>query len=266
MLSRSKQQFSSTQTKEEQASLNISKQLITDAGLTVPEFTNSLHSISNKGYLWHVVIFDDNVRSQMQDFIQGDQYDEVLRELQKHDTEETSNKLKQETLEQMKKMLPEGSEIDKEAMNKDFIKISEAFKEGIQGFKNMNPEEIAIIILMPFRDINKLLERMNSRESFEDIKDDGFWYDKDKFEFHIDSTVINTSYQNKPNLEHYILSEFYNASKTSSVDYEELSTFDVAKGQEAYRDSMRRFVNKHPFLPKIFTVHKYKTEFHPEQY
>lgn len=266
MLSHSRRQFSHGLTPEQKATLTVSKQLIIDAGLTVPEFTNSVREIAKKGYVWHVVIFDDELRSQIDGFINSDQYSVVLEELKKLDTEETSNKLKQSAVEQLSRMLPHSAELDQKEIDEDHINVSEAFTDGIEAFKKMRPDEIALVILMPFRDINTLLVKMNDGKSFDDIQDDGFWYDQNKYEFHIDSDVISTNYQGKPNLEHYILKEFYNGTNTASVTYEDLAEFDVAKGEEAYRDAMRNFIKKNDKLRAIFTPRKYNTEFHPEQY
>ncbi len=266
MLSDSRQHFTNDSTDPEKSILTICRQLIFDSGLSVPEFTNSIKFIAEKGYIWHVVIFDENLRSKMTELIASEEYSDALEKLKDSDTEDTSNKLKKATAEQLRQTLPHGFELDQEDIDKDFIKLSEVFKDGVNLLSNMRPDEIGLVFLMPFRDINTLFNKMNAGEVFDQIKDDGFWYDQTKFEFHIDQDVIPTSYQNKSNLEHLVLSTFFNQPSTTKVSYEYMVGFDESKGTEAYRDSMRKFIKKHPKLPYIFSVHEYETEFHPERY
>lgn len=266
MLSRSKQQFSHGQSDEEKATLRISRQLISDSQLSVPEFTNALHAIAEKGYLWHVVIFDENLRSQMNEFINSPQYSEVIEKLKELDTKDTSDKLKESAVTNLKKIIPHDTQVDQELVDQDFVKISEAFTEGIESFKQMRSDEIGLVILMPFRDISVLLNKINNDEKFDEIKDDGFWYDQQNFIFYIDESPIQTSYQGKPNLEHFVIASFYNNPMLESIDYEEMIGFDPSKTNAAYQHAMRRFIEKHPSLEKIFTAHKYNTEFHPGRY
>ena len=63
MLQRGNSQTSSNP--EDAYFLNITRQLVTDAGLTVPEFTNTLHAISEKGYIWHMVVYDEKTRQEL---------------------------------------------------------------------------------------------------------------------------------------------------------------------------------------------------------
>jgi hypothetical protein len=266
MLSRSRQQFSHGQSDEEKATLRISRQLIIDSQLSVPEFTNALHAIAEKGYLWHVVIFDENLRSQMNEFINSPQYSEVIDKLKELDTKDTSDKLKESAVTDLKKIIPHGTQVNQELVDQDFVKMSEAFTAGIEWLKQMRPDEIGLIILMPFRDISVLLSKMNNDEKFDEIKDDGFWYDHQNFIFYIDETPIPTSYQGKPNLEHFVIASFYNKPNLKNIDYEEMVGFDPSKTNEAYQHAMRRFIEKHPSLERIFTPHKYNTEFHPDRY
>lgn len=266
MLSRSKQHFSHGQSDEEKATLRISRQLISDSQLSVPEFTNALHAIAEKGYLWHVVIFDENLRLQMNEFINSPQYLEIVDKLKELDTKDTSDKLKELVVTDLKKIVPNGTQVNQELVDQDFVKISEAFTEGIESFKQMRPDEVGLVILMPFRNISVLLDKINNGEKFDEIKDDGFYYDQNKFEFHIDADVISTSYRGVPNLEHFVIASFYNNPKLKSVDYEEMVGFDHSKTNEAYQHAMRRFIEKHPSLQRIFTPHKYHTEFHPDRY
>jgi hypothetical protein len=266
MMSRARQHFPPNLSGEEKATLTISKQILDDSGLTVPEFTNCLQDISKKGYFWHFVVFDEHIRNQVDEYINSELYAASLEKIKELDTKENSDKLKQAAITDLNRIAPHGVTIDPKDVADEFIKFSDVLNEGIQVFKKMRPDELALILLMPFRNIETLFNRMNKGDKFDDIQDDGFWYDKDKFEFHIDEKVIQIRYQGKPNLEHTILSEFFSKPSISKIEYEEISGFDISKGNGAYRDAMRKFTKKHPKLKLMFSVHEYHTEFYPDRY
>lgn len=266
MLKRSKRQFSNVLTDEQMYTLMISKQFISDAGLTIPEFTNSVEAVSEKGYIFHIVIFDDNLRSQVDEFVNSSQYNEALEKLKELDTEENSNMLKLATQQQFSQFLPSGVEFDQDEIDRDSFKLTDVVEFGINKFKDFQPDDIGFILLMPFRDIETLLTKMNSGKKFDDIQDDGFWYDNSKFEFHIDGEVITTSSRGLPNLSHTVLSLIFNNPPIYKVEYEQMPNFDPSKGNEAYRDAMRKFIKKHPKLEIMFSVHLYDTEFNPDSY
>lgn len=266
MLSRSRKQATPNLPEEEKAILTVSKQVLSDSNLILPEFTNALHALSQKGYVWHMVLFDDNLRSQINEFINSPQYKESLDKLAVLDTKEFSEKLKASASQDLKRMLPAGIEIDQEQVDSDELTFTEAFREGIQMYQRLGPDGIALVILMPFRDINKIYSRMGNGEKFSDIRDDGFWYDQVNYNFYIEGESISTAYHNEPTLAHYVIKEFFNNPSLTKVDYEDIAEFDVSRGETAYSDALRKFVKKHPKLKDLFTVRKYTVEFHPEKY
>lgn len=266
MLSRSRQQFSHGLTDEEKATLFISKQILADSGLTVPELANSLQRIAKKGYIWHMVLFDEHLRSQINEFIDSDQYHETLEKLSKElDNKEVSEKLHQAIIDDFSRMIPPSVHIDP-SEDEELPKFTELFNGGLEVFKKLRLDEIGFVLLMPFRDTETLYQKIGAGEKFDDIQDDGFWYDNKNLEFHIDGEVIKTSYQNKPNLVHIVLNAFFSKPDVSKVEYEEMVGFDITKGNNPYRDAMRKFVKKHPKLNTMFSVHEYHTEFHPDKY
>lgn len=267
MLSRARQQFSHGFTDEEKATLFISRQILADSDLTVPELANSLQRIAKKGYIWHMVLFDEHLRSQINDFIGSDQYQDILGKLGKElDTKEVSKKLHKATIDDFSKMIPPSVNINPDDTEEELPKFTELFEDGLEVFKKLRPDEIGFVLLMPFRNIEMLYQKVGAGERFDDIQDDGFWYDNKNLEFHIDGQIIKTSYQNKPNLVHTVLNAFFSKPDISKVEYEEMIGFDVTKGNGAYRDAMRKFVKKHPKLKDMFSVHEYDTEFHPDGY
>lgn len=266
MLSRSRSLVFNDSTEEEKSILLISRQVLSDSGLTVPELTNSLHELSRKGYIWHMVIFDEHLRSQIDEVIKSDDFQNIMAQIASIDTTEKQMEMKRSALKDLKSLAPANISLDSDDFMNEPLSIVETIETGLNQYSKMRPDEIGIVILMPFRSSEKLLQKMNTGISFDQIRDDGFWYNKAKCIFHIDGIEIDTSYNNKPNLEHFIISSFYEVPDLTEIDYEDMAGFDSKKGPEAYQHAMRRFIEKHPSLSKIFTAHKYHTEFHPDRY
>ena len=99
---------------------------------------------------------------------------------------------------------------------------------------------------------------MNDGTAFDDVKDAGVWYDATAYELHFDDTTIPTAYNNKPNKEHFALKALFNQFGEQLIDYDDIPEFDSenkVKEMKSYRDSLNRFIKKHPRLPEIFTIH-----------
>ncbi len=264
MLSASRQHFFANATPEERSTLTITKQLIVDAGLTIPEFTNAIQILSEQGYIWHVIIFDDRIREHVPIILNPQVSQAIIKRLES--SPEYLSNLKLDVLKHFKTALPAGTKIDIEDFFDNEISVKEAAQIGIEVFKKWDTKDIATVILMPFKDIRRLLSRLKDGEDFDKATKEGFWYNQNTYEFYIDEKVIKTSYQGKPNKEHFVLVEFFNKSDSTTFDYDELPNFDKAIGTEPYRDAMRKFLKKHPKLKTLFTVHEYNTEFHPQRY
>lgn len=266
MLSRSKNLLAVGIPEEEKYMLTVTKQNLIDSDLALPEFANTLHTIATKGYIWHMVIHDENLRTQINDFKNSDQYDKVLTALEELDTPEFLNKINEESAKSFNKLIPKSMNVDYSKINDDSLRASELFLDGLEMVNKMKPDEIGLIFLMPFRDIETLFKKVNNGEKFDDIRDDGFWYDQNKFEFHIDGEIIKTSNRGLPNLSHSVLSYIFSNPNITKVEYEDMADFDTSKGIESYRDAMRYFINKHPKLKHMFSVGLYSTEFSPNKY
>ncbi len=264
MLSVSQQQFFKSTNAVERATLTITKQLINDAGLTIPEFTNASHILSEQGYIWHLIIFDNRIRQHVAIALDPKISREIIERLES--SPEYLSNLKLDVLKHFKIALPSGTKLDIEDFFDKEITIKEAALAGIEVLKKWDTKDIATVILMPFKDINRLMNRLKNGEDFDKATKEGFWYNQNTYEFYIDEKIISTSYQGKPNKEHYILVEFFIKPGLTTFDYEELANFDKAIGTQPYRDAMRKFLKKHPNLKRIFTVREYNTEFHPHRY
>lgn len=266
MLARSKKQLTFGLPEEEKYILTITKQNLSDSDLTLPEFTNTLHALAQKGYIWHMVIHDENLRSQINDFKDSEKYDDVVSALKKLDTKELSDKINKESTQGFNSLIPKSIDFDYSDLTKEKLKPSELFNEGMEIFNKMRPDEIGLVLLMPFRDIEVLFNKLNMGKNFDDIQDNGFWYDQNKFQFHIDGKIIETSNRGLPNLSHFVLSSIFTKPNTTKIEYEEMIGFDPLKGNEPYRDAMRKFISKDTKLQQMFSVHLYHTEFNPDKY
>jgi hypothetical protein len=262
MLSRSRRQLFPKLSEEEKATLMISKQILHDSGLTIPEFTNCLHLLGEKGYTWHMVFFDDHLRSQIDGFVNGSEYDGLIDKLKALDTPEFSDKLKASVVQDFEKIMPAGSIIDQEMVKSDDITFSQAFDEGIQKYKKMRTEEVALVLLMPFRNIEKLLEKIQSGKSFDEIQDSSIWYDTTKYEFHIGDEIIPTSYQGKPNIEHTVLEKLNECFDDGAIWFDDFSDYKP----RALKDALSKFVNRNEGLKQVFTIHSDRLEFAKEAF
>lgn len=257
MLSRSRKQLFPKLSDEEKAQLIISKQILRDSGLTVPEFNGALSLLGAKGYTWHLVFFDDHLRSQINQFINSSEYVGTIEKFKVLDTREFSDKIKASVSQDFEKILPPGIELDQEEIRSDNVVFTKAFDEGIQIYKKMRSDEIALVILWPFRNIEKLLKRMQSGESFDEIQDSDIWYDWKKYEFHIGKDVISTSYQGKPNVEHYVLEKLENSLDDGVIGYEDID----GHKPESLKSNLQKFIKKHERLKEIFKIRKDRLEF-----
>ena len=158
----------------------------------------------------------------------------------------------------LEKTAPANIRADREEVMKEDVSMTSLLEEFREAYKGYTPDVVSLIILSPFRSIERLLEQVNAGVSFDDVKDEGVWYESDTHEFHFDDTSISTGYQGKPNKEHFVLQALFNQFEEPRIDYADIPEFDhdnVEKDKKAYVDALARFVKKHPRLSEIFSVH-----------
>ncbi len=254
---------------EEKATLAISRQFLIDANLTIPEFTNAISILSEKGYVWHVIFFDENLRAQIDEFLNHPEFDTVMKQLEAFNTQVFSNAVATDLETNIRSLLPKGMPVaddEFDDLKEENAQFTEVITEGLKHYKKLRPDELGWVILMPFRDVTDLYNRLGKGEKIDDIQDLGFWYDQTKYKFYIDGTTLDTSRFGEPTLVHFVIKQFFDNPSLTKIDYEDMPEFDPSKGESSYQDSMRNFVKKHPKLKNIFTVRKYNTEFHPDRY
>jgi hypothetical protein len=256
MLWRVNKQQKSKSLPEQSATVRISRQILTDAGLTVPELSNYLNWMADRHYLNGVVVYDDSYRKRLKKQMNSEEGKELNESLEKFDREDKTGKANKMVVEHFKAQLPPDKELDEEAIEAESIGFSELSSAGYELIKNLQSDEIALIVLSPFRDIDRLLELVGDGEDPKKIKDEGTWYDTKNCIFHVGQDTISTSHQGKPNNEHYVLLHFENAKKTGKIWFDEIDGFR----RESLRRSMYRFIEKDLRLTGMFSVHSDRIE------
>ncbi len=269
LLFRVRKQIIPKLTDEQQHTLKVTKEHLSTAGISIPVFINTLRTLDEKGYLVAVSIFEEKFHSEVQKFFSEEKYPEILKQIETVDTKELSEKLKVGIVEALEKKTPANHELDRVGLMNEEITLTSLLNDAHAVLADHTPEDISTIILMPFRSIERLLEKMNNGMKFDEIQDAGIWYDPAKYLFYIsDEKPISTFYNEKPNKEHFTLTALMCGAEENRIDYIDIPEFDDTKTKEtekkSYRDALNRFIRKHPKLSEIFTVHSDHLEIHKE--
>lgn len=247
---------------EEKHTLTVTKEHLQGANLSIPVFINTLNILANKGYLTAVSIFEKEYHQKMRDAFVDDNYNLVLEELSKHGLDKLSNEQKIALGQSLEKIAPPQYKLDTDALLKTDISYKDFLDDAKIAFENHTDEDVSKIILFPFRDIDFLLEKMNDGMTFDEVQDSSIWYDSMKYEFHVGDDVIPTSYQGKPNVEHYVLEKLHDCLDDGVIGYEDVD----GHKQESLKSNLQKFVKKHKRLRKIFKIRKDRLEFDREAF
>ena len=257
LLFRSQKQNSPRLSPDQQHTLRVTKEHLVSNEITIAVFINTLNILSDKGYLLSVAIFEEKFHSEIREFY-GDKYPVVIEQLNKLDLTDAMKTAKEKMADTFEKMKPADYVFDRE----EFVKSDMTFVDLLQDVKplyeNHTNDDVALVILMPFRSIDRLLKKLNQGMKFDDIQDAGIWYDSQNYLFNISDRTIPTSHQNKPNKEHFALLALFSTPEQRIIDFDDIPEFDSSNENErkAYYDALNRFLKKDSELPKIFDLHK----------
>jgi hypothetical protein len=259
-LSHSRQQFSNGLSDEEKYTITISRQLLTDSGLTIFELINSVRKLSEKGYTQHYIIYDEHLRSQINEALKKTELEDELKKLEVLDTEEMSDKIKAESIASLNKLAPTGKGLDSDDLKDDFIKISEASRESIKLYKKLRPDEVALIFMLPFRSLNRLLKKMEDGIKFDQVQDTNIWYEPSQLRLHVGESIFTTANRRNPTKVHFIMDRLFNNDEDKLIaDYSSVEGFDdmdgIEKESKKYYLSMHNFLKKNGKLREIFENH-----------
>ncbi len=256
---RQQQVFKNVWTPEQLHTLHITKEHVSDSGLTVPVFLNTLEEIAKKGYLNNTPILDQKHRTQLADVHAGGYNREIIDYLSKVDTPEVQQKLKAGIATIFKNTLPHDYEFDEEDFMASNITVEELMNEGLKTITDTT-NLVAVVLLMPFRSIERLLSQMNSGVAFNDVKDPGLWYNPESFTLHFNDKEYSTKYRNDPSKTHFVFQALFSAP-SEMLDYTDIP--DAEKPTQYYY-SLLHFIKKHPELEPVFTLTKGSIEIKPE--
>jgi len=261
------------ETEEDKRMLTVDKEHIEDAGLTTPNFLNTLNVLMNAGYVYAVSFKDTKVRIETINFNEKGGYQKILDEIDKKPKEakKASDKIQKIIGDSMKKLIPQTHYFDEGEYYEEEISLREIILSGKRQTQGVGMSTIAKVFLYPIRDIGRLHRLLGEGISSDNIVDPGIWYNWTEYVFHINDEEVEVSYQGKPNLEHFVLKGLFQSNQDESVfDYDELPEFqemsrdEKKKRRKKYRDALTRFLDKHQNLPKIFTVHSDHIEINSE--
>ena len=119
---------------------------------------------------------------------------------------------------------------------------------------------VAVVILLPFRNIYRLLSKMNTGTSFDYVKDPGLWYNPQSFTLYCDDKEYSTKYRNDPTLVHFIFESLFK-QPNETLDY---SNVETDKTIRACFDSLLHLIKKYPELEPVFSITKGSIEIKPE--
>jgi len=246
-------------TEQQHHTLQITKEHLLQAEISAPAFINTLQELANKGYLLAGnSVFESKYHAEILKVLDDTQYEKMQAELQKVDTSELEEKLKVFAADMLEKTAPAHIPVDREEVMSEDVSMTSLLEEFREAYKGYSPDVVSLIILSPFRSIERLLEQVNAGISFDDVKDEGIWYDATAYEFHFDDTFVSTAYQGKPSKAHFALAALFGQFVEPRIDYSDIPEFDQdskEKDRKAYFDALTRFIKKHPRLSEIFSVH-----------
>lgn len=269
-LSDSRQRFPNKLSCEEQATLTISSQYLADSELTIFQFISALKKLSKKGYTQHLIFYDEHFRSKINEELKKEELETALKGLEVHDTKEISDDLKEKTIKDFNELAPDGKKIDPEELKDEFIKISESSRQGVELIKRLRPDEIGLVFILPFRNINRLLEKMDSGIEFEKVQDTNIWYEPNRYRLHIGKHIFSTAKGSSATRVHDILDTLFRPKHISElvIEYNEVANFNFRDGvaieSKRHYLSMRTFLKTNGKLRDIFINHSDRLEINPK--
>jgi hypothetical protein len=248
--------------KEEQHILIVTEEHIAKENITIFTFLNTLRVLNEMGYLMATGIFENEYHEKIRDAFKDENYNFAQAELSKINNGKLTTEQKEVLANEIKRMLPPGEIFDQEAFDREDITYKELFDPAKLLLENHKDDEVAIVTLMPFRDIDRLFEKMNAGQGLDEIQDTSNWYDGHNCVFHLGTKTVSAMYHGKANVEHDILKRIKECLHDGVVWYEDVS--------EHKPTSLRRrlidFVNKDEELKNIFTVYSDRLEFDKEAF
>jgi len=254
-------------TDEQQHTLQITKEHLATAEISIPVFINVLQTLGKKGYLDAVSVFENKYHEEIPKFFEEKSYAKSLEVIEGSGKNILTKDQKEAIADSIEKTMPPGHSFDRESFLNEEVKMTDMIEESRPYMENHTKDNISTIVLMPYRSIDRLLEKMNSGVKLDDVKDPGIWYENEEGLLHFDEQSISTEH-NRKRYAHYAFQALFAELGNAEIDYVNIPEFDDTQGKakelKSFRDSLATFIKKHPRLEEIFTVHSTYLEIHEE--
>jgi hypothetical protein len=234
------------------------------ADISVPTFINTLKELDEKGYLTAISLYEQAFREKLKQDLSEPNYTYALKELEASGVTELTTQDKILIADNYSKKLPVGFEMDRDGFIDTELPFAGLLNQVRNILTNMPSDLLSVIVLMPFRDIEKLLRQMNGGKTFDEVQDSRYWFDATKGKFHIGNESVSTLYQGKPNIEHYVLTQLFSDIQNNGgkLDY-----VDVGLGNNSrIKSALKRFQGRHPKLKDLFVIYGSYIETNPGLY
>lgn len=236
---------------EQKLLLAIKEHHLEQAKISLPVFHNTLRYLYKRGYIQAIPILDNSEHDEIEKFISDKGYSEVLSHIPQNDPEFLTEQGKEKIAEDFQKVIPPNYRLDKSALNQDDTTQKEFLNFTRNVLKYHSRDVVEYVAVWPFRSVERLLEKLDEGQDFDEIQDSGTWYDPINYKFHFGNIVIDTSYQGKPNTEHFVLELFNEYVDDGVIGFEDIH----AHTPPALKRAMIRFIDKDHKLKQLFTVH-----------
>ena len=243
---------------EQRHTLFITKEHLEDSKISLPTFINTLETLASKGYLSYTPMHEQKFHDELQSFVDSPLYSKTIEKIKLSQTEEANTKLKDDIAKIYENTIPKNYTYDRDGLMAEPLDIADIFLYGLDAIKDKPEQTIAVVVLMPFRNIDRLLKKMNDGVSFNDVTDPGLWYDTQNHLLHFEEDIIATTY-NKLSYVHFALQALFSDEEIREQHYAEIPEFDdsreAQKELKSYKDALDGFLDKYPQLKTVFSVH-----------
>lgn len=251
-------------TDEQQHTLTITKEHLVKTQISIPVFLNTLQMLNDKGYLIAVSTFEDDFRKQIGEALTKENFEKLLVDVGRADTGVVVQKIQEVARAYIDKIAPQNFTPDWSAEPLEEMTLASILNDGREVIVNSSPDTVSTVIILPFRSIERLLEKINSGMSFNEVQDAGIWYDAFKYEFHFHEQVLSTANRGTATIVHFVLDALFSGTGGSVVDYSYVAEFNeqrgFAKENKRHADAMRHFVSKHSVVSDVFKIYSDRIE------
>ena len=252
---------------EQHGILIVTKEHISLSQLSIPVFIKTIDQLAAAGYLQALSIFEDKWHQQLVDLQRPDTFADVLSQLESSDQDTWTATQKTKSINPlMQQLVPQKYH----AEFQEYIATEDiAYSTLLQSFQDEvgdhQPDDTCIIVLSPFRQLARLIKKLEDEVRFEDIKDPDIWYDSLSHTLHYFNDSLPLG---KATRAHEALRALFATNTPDTLYFSDIpeSSQDPKHKRElrAYYDSLYGALGKDPRLKDIFSLHSDRIEIKSE--